>query len=328
MTRYIPIVVGLALILGLTYTQIQMTDRLAGTNVTAAQRAELLSSVPMNVGDWHGEDKAVDASVQKTAGAIGAISRDYRNARTGDKVELWLIVGHARDIAFHTPDICYPASGFEARSKENSLYPMVLQGLPDAPFWTNTFYKEDELTGRRLIRVFWSWYNPTSSENEGKVIWEAPGNARWHFGNNRAIYKMYFTSEMRDPSETAEQSACLRFARDFMPEVDKALAKVYNKMNPEAVGDSADKPINTTPSGPEAQAPVDETIGDASQRAKANAAAGEEAAASGSAEVKEALQRSDDAVKDASKAAEGDATSLGTPGSATGTYEVYPDAKK
>ena len=54
-------------------------------------------------------------------------------------------------------------------------------------------------------------------------------NARWHFGNTRALYKMYFTSSMRDPKETAEQSACVRFAREFLPEVNKALSEVYSE---------------------------------------------------------------------------------------------------
>jgi hypothetical protein len=49
---------------------------------------------------------------------------------------------------------------------------------------------------------------------------------------------MYFTSEMRDPMETAEQSACLRFAKDFLPEVDKALAQVCDKLQPN--GEKAD----------------------------------------------------------------------------------------
>jgi hypothetical protein len=167
--------------------------------------------------------------VQKTAGAKGvAISRDYRNTQTGERVGLWLIVGHARDISAHTPDVCYPASGFEIRARENSLYPIVVPGLPDAPFWTNTFYKEDRLTGRTLNRVFWAWFNPEADENEGKVAWEAPSNARWRFGNTRALYKMYFTSDMHDQTETAEQSPCVHFARDFLPVVDKVLSEVHH----------------------------------------------------------------------------------------------------
>ena len=144
MTRYLPIVLGMVLIVGLTIPQVIMTDRLAGTNVTAEQRAELLTLVPKDFGDWTSEDKPVDPEVQKTAGAKGiAISRNYRNTRTGERVDLWLIVGHARDISVHTPDVCYPGSGFETRARENSLYPIVVPGLPDAPFWTNTFFKED-----------------------------------------------------------------------------------------------------------------------------------------------------------------------------------------
>jgi hypothetical protein len=228
MARYLPFVLGVLLIVGLTIPQFQMTDRLSGTNVSAEQCTLLLEKVPKKVGDWHGEDRVTDANVRKTAGAIGAVSRIYRNVRTGEQVDLWLIVGHARDISFHTPDVCYPSAGFEARAKESGLYPMQYgtEGAT-APFLTNTFIKAD-VTGQQLLRVFWSWFNPEETKNEGKVLWEAPHNARWHFGNARALYKMYFTSTMRDPSETADASSCARFAREFIPEVNKALAAVYS----------------------------------------------------------------------------------------------------
>jgi hypothetical protein len=141
-------------------------------------------------------------------------------------VDLWLIVGHGRVISAHTPNICYRASGFEMRAAESSLYPMVFPGQRDAPFLTNTFFKED-ISGRSMVRVFWSWYNTENEDHKGEVVWEAPQNSRWYFGNTRALYKMYFTSQMKDPLETAEQSACLRFAREFLPVVNEALAGVH-----------------------------------------------------------------------------------------------------
>src|SRR5262245_39800290 len=125
MTRYLPIVLGVLLIVGLTIPQFRMTDRLAGTSVSAQQRAELLKQVPSKVGDVQGVDMQVDETVRQKAGAVGAVSRAYRNSRTGEQVDLWLIVGHARDVAAHTPDVCYPGQGFEARASENSLYTMV-----------------------------------------------------------------------------------------------------------------------------------------------------------------------------------------------------------
>jgi hypothetical protein len=269
------------LIVGLTIQEIRMTDRLSGTNVSAEQRAELLSTVPKDFGDWHGEDKAVDATVQKVAGAIGAISRNYHNSRTGERVDLWLIVGHSRDVAFHTPDVCYRGSGFEARGKENSLYPLVMQGMPDTPMWTNTFFKED-VSGRSLLRVFWTWYNPESAENEGKIIWEAPSNARFHFGNSRALYKMYFTSEMRDPMETAEQSSALRFAKDFLPEVNKALAEMHDKLHEGTPGSSANAstaPADTKPTEPADSAKTEKTEPNTDDKSAATPADGAASAA-------------------------------------------------
>jgi hypothetical protein len=239
MSRYLPIVLGVLVIVGLTIPQIVMSDRFASTNVSAAQRAELLNRVPKKIGDWHGEDKKIDETVRDVAGAVGAVSREYRNIRTNEKVDLWLIVGHARDVARHTPNVCYKGAGFEQRAPDNSLYPMEFAGVPKAPFWTNTFFKED-FTGRRLVRVFWSWYNPESDENEGRVMWEAPENSKRQFGNTRALYKMYFTSEMRDLSEMPEQSACLRFAREFMPIVNEALADVHSEGDAAKAGEKGE----------------------------------------------------------------------------------------
>jgi hypothetical protein len=256
MYRYLPIVLGVLTIVGLTIPQIRMTDRFADTNVTALQRAELLQNVPKTIGNWHGEDMAVDETIRDTAGAVGAISRVYRNVRTGETVDLWLIVGHGRAISAHTPNICYRASGFEMRAPESSLHPMVFPGQPEAPFLTNTFFKED-VTGRRLVRVFWSWYNPDKDEDLSTVEWEAPSNARWYFGNTRALYKMYFTSEMRDVSETAEESSCLRFAREFLPVVNKALAVVYGEAEPIRPAD-ATKAADAAPDEADSDIPAED----------------------------------------------------------------------
>jgi hypothetical protein len=278
MLRNLPFVLGVIVIVGLTAFEIQMTDRLSGTNVSAEQRAELLEKVPINIGDWHGEDKATDPNVRKTAGAIGAVSRSYRNSRTGEQVDLWLIVGHAREVSGHTPDICYPAAGFSAQADENSSYTILFGDNSEAfPCFTNTFRKED-VTGQHLVRVFWSWFNPVDKTHEGKVTWETSGNARWHFGNTRALYKMYFTSMMRDPKETADLSACVRFAKEFLPEVNKALSEVYN--GPAEAG-STKKPA-TAQTGTESKAgsaaPVEKPASENAATEKATADKGAESA--------------------------------------------------
>jgi hypothetical protein len=222
MLRYLHVAVAVVAIVSLTVVQSLMSDRFIDTNVTAEQRAALLKNVPMEVGEWRGEDLEVTEEVRDTAGAVGAVSRAYRNARTGEEVNLWLIVGHARDISAHTPEVCYRGSGFSMRSDINALYPFEYAGQTQkADFWTNTFVKED-MKGRQLVRVFWAWYNPVPGE---PVEWRAEKNPRWTFGNTRALYKMYFTSTMRDPMETTDQSAAYKFGREFLPVIERVLSQ-------------------------------------------------------------------------------------------------------
>jgi hypothetical protein len=250
MSRYLAIAVGVVVIIALTIPEIRMSDRFKQSNVKAEQFAKLLQDIPMDVGYWHGRDLPVEEQTRKTAGAVGYVSREYRNIRTQEVVMLWLIVGHAREVSAHTPEICYPASGFTARSATNSQHPFIVEGQPRADFYTNTFIKED-VTGRHLERVFWSWYRPNA---EGEVVWEAPDNPRWTFGNERALYKMYFSSGMQSPKETTEQSPCVRFARDFLPVVNKALA-AYGGAAPPEDGDQGDSPTSE-PSAPAETVPA------------------------------------------------------------------------
>jgi hypothetical protein len=227
MLAYLPIAAGVLIIVGLTYVQFEMTDRLSAPTVTAEQRAELLKNIPDKIGDWHGTNIAIDENVRQTAGAVGAVQRKYRNVRTNEEVDLWLIVGRGREVARHTPDVCYRSSGFTARSAENSPYFMEQDDGTSVQFLTNTFYRDD-ITGRRLIRVFWTWYDSANAKEKDKIVWEVHSNPTWYFGNTRALFKMYFTSAMRDPMETADKSPCLNFAREFLPVVNNALLEVSN----------------------------------------------------------------------------------------------------
>ncbi len=122
------------------------------------------------------------------------------------------------------------------------------------------------------MRVFWSWYNAGEDEDPTSVEWEAPSNARWHFGNTRALYKMYFTSEMRDQAETAEESPCRRFAQEFLPVVSQALAVVHGDVAPSTTTTEVREPAAATDdettddevaNAPDSESLDDEPVGDA-----------------------------------------------------------------
>jgi hypothetical protein len=220
MVRYLPIGLGIVAIIGFWVAEAIVSGRYQSSNISAEQFAELLKDIPLDIGDWHGQDLEVTEQVRKTAGARGYVSRTYHNSATGEDVTIWLIVGHSRDVMRHTPNICYPSQGFKPRAPEDSRHTFTFEKQDPAEFYTNTFVKEG-IGGRHLERVFWAWYKP---EDDGKVAWKAPKKVKFEFGNTPSLYKLYFSNTMRDNRETTEDSPCTKFAEIFLPIVENALS--------------------------------------------------------------------------------------------------------
>src|SRR5262245_27508925 len=70
----------------------------------------VLPPVPTALGDWSGEDvksALADDPVLKN------LTRKYTHARTGRVFTVSLTLGPAGLIAQHTPEYCYPGSGYQ-----------------------------------------------------------------------------------------------------------------------------------------------------------------------------------------------------------------------
>src|SRR5688500_15955379 len=109
---YVPVAVTVVIIGALTAWEGVYSDRFRGSSVTAAEFGERFKDLPLTVGPWVGEDNPVDEKTLEVAGAVNHVARVYRNTETQKRVDLWLVVGHSRDICRHTPDVCYIAQGF------------------------------------------------------------------------------------------------------------------------------------------------------------------------------------------------------------------------
>lgn len=212
----VPALAGGVLIVSLCFVEgFYLKDRWGTPGIEAQQLGQRFAQVPKQIGNWVGEDLAVDEVVQNTAGAVSYVSRLYLNQDTGAKVKLWLIVGHSRDICRHTPNICYPASGFRQDGIQ-IRHTFDLPGGKTAEFFTAKFLKDDAF-GRQMERVFWAWNHPDINK------WEAPDYQRQHYGLARALYKVYFTSAVMTTENTAEDNAAAEFAALMLPAIDKAL---------------------------------------------------------------------------------------------------------
>ncbi|HVX83197.1 MAG TPA: exosortase-associated EpsI family protein [Phycisphaerae bacterium] len=72
------------------------------------------SSVPMDIGDWHGTEVPIPEPAIKLLHPNVIISRRYRNVRTGLSFDLLFTqCEDGRDLAGHYPPNCYPGNGWQ-----------------------------------------------------------------------------------------------------------------------------------------------------------------------------------------------------------------------
>ena len=216
---YLAAAIALAAIGSLTYWESIYSDRWVSSSMTAEEFGKRFANVPMAVGPWVGTDMKAEKETLEMAGAVNHVSRRYVHSETNQSVDMWLIVGHSRDICRHTPDICYPSQGYaQIGTRVQQPIEPPADGEPRVMFFTAKFRNESE-AGGHLERVFWAW----NGNVEGKDQWEAPSYQKQHYGNNRALYKMYFTAQMGDAEEDVSENVAVDFAELMIPEVNRAL---------------------------------------------------------------------------------------------------------
>jgi hypothetical protein len=242
---YAPAAVALLAIVGLTAVEASFSDRFNSSGVSAEEFGKRFANVPKVVGQWVGQDMKEEAATLEMAGAVRHVSRRYTNSETGKSVDLWLIVGHSRDVCRHTPDICYPSHGMAQKGVKvkQSILPPEDEENP-AVFFTSKFRDERGLGGP-LQRVFWAW----NGNKEGQYKWDAPepksfwswmpiksSGPKAYYGNNPALYKVYFTAAMESLDEPVGDNVAVEFAEVMLPKINHAL---FPERYPNAGDDAA-----------------------------------------------------------------------------------------
>ena len=75
-----------------------------------------LKGLPRTFGQWHaveGSDTQLDPEIARIAGSSEHVIRSYRDAKSGEEVVVLVLYGLADGLFAHTPDVCYPAAGFQ-----------------------------------------------------------------------------------------------------------------------------------------------------------------------------------------------------------------------
>jgi hypothetical protein len=189
------------------------TDRwVASTDTSAA--AALLDRIPLQVGEWDGEEIEVKPG-QVGPGVTGCIQRRYKNARLGVTVVLALVNGRPGPVATHTPEACYGASGYLVGQREAVRLDTT---DPAAQFWTADAVRT-KVTEETRLRLYWAWH--------GGQGWVSSNDARTEFPRYRhpVLHKLYVLRELtgNEAGPRTRDEPCESFLRALLPELDKAL---------------------------------------------------------------------------------------------------------
>jgi hypothetical protein len=208
------LVAAVVLVAGVTVLQGMWTDRWNKRDAGAAlQRdAEILESVfPQRFGDWEFE-KELESNPKELerAGAVGHISRLYRNVRTKGRVSAFVVCATPHDASGHTPDRCYPGAGFEIGESEHRQAVPLADGRKAETF-TGTFRKQGQ-----TLRVFWTY------GVDGQ--WMAPQIARIELAGTDAVYKLYAIIDETRLKGAQSMQECVDFLGTLLPALDQAVA--------------------------------------------------------------------------------------------------------
>jgi hypothetical protein len=227
-----------SLVLGVTVAQGFLTERWKDKSVSKdlQEAATLLEErFPKSFGGWEVErELGADPKELERAGAVGYISRLYRNTRTKARVSAFVVCARPHDASGHTPDRCYPGAGFEIGEAEHRQKIPMADGR-EAETFTGTFRK----TGQTL-RIFWTYGIRDEAEIDKENVtarrnWIAPQIARIALVHEPAVYKLYAIVDETRLTSSQAMVECEDFISQLLPMLDTA------------IGGSGDEPAAASP---------------------------------------------------------------------------------
>ena len=210
--------IGLAAVLLLTAASGLIHGRLTdrwGVSADVVAAAEKLLRLPDRLGDWelkHSEE--LGEGVAKQLQASGAVVRTYQNLRTGETVNVVIILGASGPLSVHPPEVCFAGANFQQLSAAE------VTDVKDSSGRAHRFRTVRFLTSgveAVKVRVYYAW-------NTGSG-WTVPDNPRLTLARYPYAYKLEL---MATVIETVEGStdAGTAFLEQCLPLIDPYLEEL------------------------------------------------------------------------------------------------------
>ena len=196
-----------------------LTAQAALEAMTTIERPALrarLATVPMELGDWVGQDSPVDPAILKEAQTDDYLSREYEDRRhPGRRVSLWVNYSKTGLNLRHSPEICLPSGGWTKIESQCKVVAVPRPGGGEAPV-TRLGYARGE-----LVQHVGFWYYIFGEGRLEQYVRGLPVTSRSSHG--RTTRGSGLTVEVFCPGSTDPDGEALR---DFAGELLKAVEPV------------------------------------------------------------------------------------------------------
>ena len=165
-----------------------------------AGRFEALHRHAVELGDFQATQVPDDMPLKEKSVAT---NRRYFSPGRNSSVVVSVITGAPGSVATHTPDVCYPGSGYKV-VKSPVRETMDVPGLGPVAYYVAEFEKKTATTTDRQ-RVRWAW------ANQGR--WEAPDAPRFAYLRVADLAKLYIVTAVPtgEPARTGESADVTAF---------------------------------------------------------------------------------------------------------------------
>lgn len=171
------IIVGMVLTVLSGVLRGKLDNRWGTEELNAA--AEAVNALPTSIGSWTTDEverlsEEASTMLRCAGNSVGAYSN-----RSGDAVNMVLLVGPAGPLAVHTPEVCYGSNNFTIH--ESTQATKITDSTGKEHDFSVVTFRENK-AGNRLLRVYYAWNRDQT--------WVAPSSPRSAFAGIPMLYKV------------------------------------------------------------------------------------------------------------------------------------------
>jgi len=189
-----------------------------------------LADLGDSLGSWRAvenSDTKLDPEIARIAGSSDHIVRSYIDAQSGETVHVMVLYGLAQDIFAHTPEICYPASGYlKSGSPKDIGVPISTESKIAQPvrYRTQVFHRA---TGPGTVHYSESAYSfRLGDAHEG--MWRPDMASEWKsFRRQPGMFKIQMSREVSAAAanpDAPQSKVCESLMTELIKEIEHRLA--------------------------------------------------------------------------------------------------------